>query len=91
MGFVKEGLLEKSLEEGSASLDVLSKVAPLTARDMQVLLTLFDERKGGEIEGPLNWYRSRKVNYDEDKGERQGADRDCPPAYSPHRSDPLQR
>jgi hypothetical protein len=69
MGFVQAGLLKQSLEEGSIDLSTLSKVAPLDADDLQVLRLLFDERMGGSIDGPLNWYRTRKVNYEEEKGE----------------------
>jgi len=69
MGFVQEGLLEKSLEEGSTDLSTLSRVAPLTQSDLTMLHLLFDEKMGGDIDGPLNWYRTRRVNYEEDKGE----------------------
>ena len=68
MGFVKEGLLETALEEGSTDLASLAPMAALTTTDMQVLRLLFDEKTGGSIDGPLNWYRCRKVHHEEDKG-----------------------
>jgi hypothetical protein len=69
LGFVKEGLLEKSLEEGSTSLSQLATIAPLTKSDMQVMHLLFDDTMGGQMNGPLNWYRTRRVHYQEDQGE----------------------
>lgn len=68
LGFVKEGALKKSLENSNHLLPVLSEVTLLSKKDHQVMHLLFDEKMGGTIDGPLNWYRTRKVNHDEDKG-----------------------
>ncbi|UZJ54038.1 hypothetical protein CBS101457_003358 [Exobasidium rhododendri] len=76
MGFVQAGLLEKSLEEGSTDLSLLAKVAPLDSDDLQMLHLLFDENKGGGMDGPLNWYRTRRVNHEEDQALK---DRKLPP------------
>lgn len=40
----------------------------LTAREREVFNFLFDPKRGGSFDGPLNWYRTRKVVYDEERG-----------------------
>ena len=67
------GSLEKFLvSSGSAktSLDELLERTSLlkTAEDRAVFERLFDPQRGGaSIDGALNWYRTRKVNFDEDR------------------------
>lgn len=70
MGFVKEGLLKKSLQDGTDNLSKIEEVSSLTPKDLKLFHLLFDEKLGGDINGPLNWYRTRKIVHEEDKGEK---------------------
>lgn len=67
VGFVKENQLEKTLGISPNFFSSLAKASLLSKNDLQVLRLTFDEKAGGTIDGPLNWYRTRKVNFEEDK------------------------
>jgi hypothetical protein len=62
-------MVEKGLGNSEDVRSKLTKVSLLSEKDLHILRLSFDEKAGGTIDGPLNWYRTRKVNHEEDQGE----------------------
>lgn len=62
--------LEKSLNgglEGDAA-NAFAEAFLLSPREKVVFNSLFDPRNGGSMDG-LKWYRTRPINYEEEKSE----------------------
>lgn len=54
---------------------VIHQAGLLTPREKLVFHFLFDPKHGGSMDGPLSWYRTRKVTFDEERGECKGIGR----------------
>ena len=62
--WVKEGKLEASLKKQIAQRRAGKLPYPEPERELDVVLDLY--KKSG-LRGPLNWYRNRKINFDDEQ------------------------
>jgi hypothetical protein len=68
MNFDGWNQMDKILSSNPEVGKALSKASLLSEENSKILHLTFDEKAGGSIDGPLNWYRNRRVNFEEDKG-----------------------
>jgi len=64
--WVLPGRLEKLLNNGKLPKEAEIGASVLTDQEMKVYLNQFEGKN--RMNGPLNWYRTRAINFEDEKG-----------------------